>query len=348
MGMYEDPAGLIAGSVILWLLSTSSLVLRCVNRIRAHQSYLVSDWLIIAGWVFGTGLTVLEIYGVAIKSLGYRIGATLVDPTSVTGQLNKAKHIQLAFLLLGVAALGLIKLSVCFLYWHLFAQVALRRFLIVWMVIITAWATAFILAGLLECGSHLWAVFGTPTQYLKYCGSAVPSGYGLVGSDIATDFITLIIPIPVVMRLQMSARRRVLTLAAFLIGALSVGASIAKGYIYIRSSLGQYTEDGLLILTGVSIWNLVEVQVGIIAACGPLLWPVLANLLSPLASLIASKMRSTSKISQSQGSHELPIFTKLPESEVQLAFGSRSASANPSERSRPHDAESGPRVQVSN
>lgn len=33
--------------------------------------------------------------GVAIKSLGYKIGATLVDPTAVTGQLNKAKHVSL-------------------------------------------------------------------------------------------------------------------------------------------------------------------------------------------------------------------------------------------------------------
>jgi hypothetical protein len=111
-------------------------------------------------------------------------------------------------------------LSVCFLYWHLFAQVILRRFLILWMVVIVVWATSFILAGLLECGSHLWAVFGTPTEYLKYCGSAVPSGYALVGSDIATDFITLIIPIPVVLRLHMSTRQKVLALTAFLIGAL--------------------------------------------------------------------------------------------------------------------------------
>lgn len=32
--------------------------------------------------------------GVAIKSLGYKIGATLLDPKSVTGQLNKAKHVS--------------------------------------------------------------------------------------------------------------------------------------------------------------------------------------------------------------------------------------------------------------
>jgi hypothetical protein len=96
----------------------------------------------------------------------------------------------------------------------------MRRFLIVWMVIIVIWMTSFVLAGLLECGTHLWAVFGTPTEYLQHCGSAVPSGYAMVGTDIATDFITLTIPIPVVLGMHLSPRQKLLTLTAFLIGAL--------------------------------------------------------------------------------------------------------------------------------
>ncbi|KAI2464122.1 hypothetical protein F4781DRAFT_414149 [Annulohypoxylon bovei var. microspora] len=331
--MYDNPAGLIVGSVFMWLLTVLCVGLRFGNRIRERQRISTSDWLVLAGWIFGTGLTALEIYGIAIKSLGYRVGATLLDPTSVTGQLNKARHIQLGFLLIGVVALGLIKLSVCFLYWQLFAQVVLRRFLIIWMVIIVVWATAFVMSGLLECGNHFMAVFGTPTEYLEHCGSAVPSGYAMVGSDIATDFITLIIPIPVVLKLQMDNRRKLLTLMAFLVGALTVGASIAKGYIYIRSSLGLYSEDGLLILTGISIWNLAEVEIGIIAACGPLLRPVLIRAFT-FTSQIATKWYSTSTIYNSKESHELPRFVKMPESEVQLAIDARSFSKGTSEHTR--------------
>ncbi|ORY56971.1 uncharacterized protein BCR38DRAFT_528345 [Pseudomassariella vexata] len=330
--MYENPTGLIAGSVVMWCITVFCVGLRFGNKIRERQSFLASDWLILAGWVFGTGLTVLEIYGVAIKSLGYRIGATLADPASVTGQLNKARHIQLAFFLMGVTALGLIKLSISCFYWQLFAKVTLRRFLIIWMVIVGVWATAFVMAGLLECGSHLTAVFGTPTEYLKHCGSAVPSGYAMVGSDIATDFITLIIPIPVILRLKMNMRRKLLTLMVFLIGSLSVGASIAKGYIYIRSSMGVYSEDGLLILTGISIWNLAEVEIAIVAACGPMLWSILAPTFSHLASLIGSKWHSRSKINNSKETHELPRFVKMSESQVKLPVGARGVSEGSGER----------------
>lgn len=137
--------------------------------------------------------------------------------------LTAAAHqIQLAFLLLGVTGIDLVKLSVCLLYWQLFAQghTLLRRFLIVWMTFIALWGTSFVLAGLLECGSHLTAVFGTPTEYLEHCGSAVPSGYAMIATDIATDLITLLIPIPIILGLHMDNRRKMLTLLVFLIGAL--------------------------------------------------------------------------------------------------------------------------------
>lgn len=64
------------------------------------------------------------------------------------------------------------------------------------------------------------AVFGTPTEYLEHCGSAIRSGYAMVGTDIATEFITLIIPIPVILGLHMDKRKKMLTLLVFLIGAV--------------------------------------------------------------------------------------------------------------------------------
>ena len=63
---------------------------------------------------------------------------------------------------------------------------------------ILAWTASFVVAGLAECGSHLKAIFGTPQDYLERCGHAIPTGWAMVGSDVATDLITLVIPIPMV------------------------------------------------------------------------------------------------------------------------------------------------------
>jgi hypothetical protein len=112
----------------------------------------------------------IKISGISIKAYAYPLGGTSEDPKAVTGRPNKTKHVsslapaenakltsdiklELSFLLHGVLALGLVKLSVCFLYWQIFAKVVFRRFLIVWMVVIVGWT----FAGLLKCGSHLKA-----------------------------------------------------------------------------------------------------------------------------------------------------------------------------------------------
>ncbi|KAI8962345.1 hypothetical protein F5Y11DRAFT_323189 [Daldinia sp. FL1419] len=309
---YDNPGGIIAGSIILEVIAVLAVGLRFYTRRWKHQSVLVTDWLILVALVFATGLTVIEIYGVKVEALGYPLGSTIEDPMAVTGRLNKSKHIELSYLILGVATLGLVKLSVCFLYWHLFAKVMFRRFLIVWMAIIIAWATSFVIAGLLECGSHLSALFGQPQEYLDHCGSSIPIGWSMVGSDMATDLITLIIPIPAVLKLQIPTHRKVLILLTFMIGAFSVAASIVKAYIYIHASLGLYTEDAISILTGISIWNLVEVQVGIIAASGTTLRPVLAHIV-PTESLLS--LVSFPKKSRSNEPDSLPGFVKMPESE---------------------------------
>lgn len=42
----------------------------------------------------------------------------------------------------------------------------------------------------------------------------------VMGTDIAMDFIMLVIPVPVILKLQMSQRTKVLTLLTFMVGAL--------------------------------------------------------------------------------------------------------------------------------
>jgi hypothetical protein len=113
-------------------------------------------------------------------------------------RLALVQHMEYSFVLVGVFAIGLIKLSVCLLYWHIFSLVKFRRLLIVWTIVIIAWTITFVGGELLECGVHPLKVFGTRKDVEKYCPALHRIGYALVGSDIATDLITLIIPIPLV------------------------------------------------------------------------------------------------------------------------------------------------------
>ncbi len=128
--------------------------------------------------------------------------------------------IDLAMLLLGIAGAGFDKLSFCFFYWHLFSRIAFRRFLIFWIIVNAVWMVGFILSGLLECRTHLTAVFGTAQEYYTYCASSQQAGYAMIASDILTDLVTLLIPIPIVLSSQMNRRTKVLTLLVFTMGSL--------------------------------------------------------------------------------------------------------------------------------
>lgn len=77
-------------------------------------------------------------------------------------------------------------------------------------------------------------------------------------------------------------------------------------------------------LTGISIWNLVEVQVGIIAACGPTLRSHLTHLL-PTESLVSLIGRPKSNKMRESGD---PAFTVMSDSEVRLELGERTRSTD--------------------
>ncbi|KAI0448615.1 hypothetical protein F5B21DRAFT_496988 [Xylaria acuta] len=313
---YHNPAGLVVGSVILWILATLSVGLRFYSRVWKQQKFITSDWLILASSVFGTGLTVLEIYAIATQALAYPIGGSIEDPAAVSDRLNRTKYVEFNFLLLGIIGIGLLKLSVCFLYWELFAKIIFRRFIIVWMVVIVLWTLAFFIELFAECGLQFLALFAQVEDYAKHCKAAIPAGWAQAGTDVATDVVTLIIPIPVILKLQMSRNVKILTLLTFSIGVLSVAASAVKAYIYISATLNRYTDDAILTLTGVSIWNLAELQIGTIAACGPTLRSILVRLVpsQSVVSLLASWRRPTRQEASEQSSN----YVKMGESEERL------------------------------
>ncbi|RYC57229.1 hypothetical protein CHU98_g8984 [Xylaria longipes] len=308
---YANPAGLIAGCVVLEVVAGVSVALRFITRRWKQQKVIHSDWLVLVAFIFGTGLTVLEIYG-----------GTLEEAAVVSERLNSAKHVEFAFLILGVLGVGFVKLSTCFLYWNLFGKLMFRPFLIFWTIIIFFWTLAFSIFFFAECGDHLLALFAQPADYDRYCKASIPAGWVQVGTDVGTDLVTLLIPIPVVLRLQMSRNLKALTLLIFAIGGLSVGASTVKAYIYISATLNRFTEDAIC----VSIWNLAEVQIGIVATCGPVIRSTLAQL-SPSSQSVLSLLNSF-KWSSNPQSAPTSNYVEVTDSEDRLR---RAGSNGPSE-----------------
>ncbi|KAF2475184.1 uncharacterized protein BDR25DRAFT_331759 [Lindgomyces ingoldianus] len=311
-GVYHSRAGIVVGTLALQLISSTCVILRFYTRFWKRQPVLISDWLVLVAWVCGSGLSVMEIYGVAVNAFAVPLNTTSHLSQGLNERLKNVQHMEYAFVLTGVFSIGLVKLSVCLLYWHLFAKVKIRRFLAVWIAIIVTWTVAFLISEFLECGTHPLKVFGTKQDLAKYCPHIHKIGYALVGSDVATDLITLLIPLPLVMGMRLPWTRKILLAATFLVGALAVGASTAKAYIYIASSLAMMHEDGIILVTAYSMWNLVEVHVSITAACGMTLRPILGRIFPTdrFTSFIRF-LRSSCNRKKTDQFSDLPSFVKI-------------------------------------
>ncbi|KAF2709231.1 hypothetical protein K504DRAFT_406182 [Pleomassaria siparia CBS 279.74] len=310
--IYHSRGGIVAGTLALQSISSVCVGLRFYTRFWRVQSILASDWLVLAAFVCGTGLGVMEIYGVAVNAFAVPLNTTSHVSQGKSERLATVTHMEYAFVLVGILAIGLIKLSVSLLYWHIFSKVKFRRFLTVWIVFLVLWTTGFIIAELLECGVHPLKIFGSRQDVKDYCPAVHDIGYALAGSDIATDLITLLIPLPLVFAMRLPTTRKILVTATFLIGVMAVGASTAKGYIYISAVLALAKEDGIILITAYSMWNLVEIHFGIIAACGMTLRPVLGRMF-PAQRFIAwarSSFRSRKPPRDAEKFEDLPSFVR--------------------------------------
>ncbi|KAI0101391.1 hypothetical protein GGR51DRAFT_335214 [Nemania sp. FL0031] len=91
---YDNPVGLIVGTAILQALAALSVGLRFYTRRWKRQKIITSDWLVTVAFIFGAGLTALELYAISSHALAYPAGASIEDPKSVTDRVNRAKYVS--------------------------------------------------------------------------------------------------------------------------------------------------------------------------------------------------------------------------------------------------------------
>ena len=99
-----------------------------------------------------------------------------------------------------VPAYGFIKLSVIFFYRRVFVKGTDSRFDIVTKIsiaIVILWTIAFLFAEIFQCGAYVPKNWG-PLIDAVHCADPYKISNGLFVSDFLTDFLVLILPIPIV------------------------------------------------------------------------------------------------------------------------------------------------------
>jgi hypothetical protein len=136
--------------------------------------------------------------------------------------------------------LGCTKLSFLFLYYRIFSQQhrAFNAILFIMIAICAVWATGFFLGAMLTCPGNVSA-YWIHRDRSKYCFNTKPYLSALSWSDMVTDLIILVLPIPMasapntvwrketnvppqLLRLQMTMQKKLAIIGIFMLGGLSV------------------------------------------------------------------------------------------------------------------------------
>ncbi|KAJ5986047.1 hypothetical protein N7451_010412 [Penicillium sp. IBT 35674x] len=181
-------------------------------------------------------------------------------------------HILFSYLFIYIFELFIVKISLLLFYRRIFGSSGSY-----WICIILAsgWTTGSMIA-LLTCPSpvsYFWSELSNPGGgnyrydfYNYYIGNAA--------SNVVTDFLILLVPIPVIWKLKMRFTQKIMVSGVLLLGIFVCAISIVRlHYItFLKNNI-----DLTWTISSVYVWSTLEPCIAIICACLPALQPVIQS-----------------------------------------------------------------------
>ncbi|RAL07847.1 uncharacterized protein BO97DRAFT_428887 [Aspergillus homomorphus CBS 101889] len=257
-----------AAVIATYVLAAGAIALRLVARIRVQNTLIAADdWMILASLVSVTANFVSTIIG-GYYGLGKHVWSVEMP------DVIKVMRILFAYVLIYVVTVPLIKMSVLLFYRRIFGM---NKAIWFCMALTVGYWLSCTIAFLVCCRpvSYYW------TQYLDPSGGRCvfdlyPFYIGNAAANVTTDVIILLVPVPIVWRLQMRTAQKVLVCSIFMLGGFVCVASLVR--IYYMTFLSR-SVDITWVIGDVFIWSSVEPCIGIVCACLPTLQPLLRHLI---------------------------------------------------------------------
>ncbi|KAI1497962.1 hypothetical protein F5X99DRAFT_395233 [Biscogniauxia marginata] len=269
---YVDPItrgpALIIIQLIVCPLALICLALRLWVRMRRLKRCWWDDWLMVAAAVCCCGVTISVI--LATQWYGWNIHVW--DLTST--QMVHGRQVSIAGQTIFVFASGLSKLSILASYLRIAVVGSwFRRLTWCTIVIVTAAMPGFLLLLWLQCrpASSYWNI----SLLSRDCIAEGPPLMGQTIVTVLTDFMVYILPMPTLWGLKLPALQRISLMVLFGFGSLVVVAGCIRTYWIHHVEYDTYdvTWEGF----DLWIWAAVEVNLGVICGCAPVLktlvWP---------------------------------------------------------------------------
>ncbi|KAI6086756.1 hypothetical protein F4821DRAFT_278438 [Hypoxylon rubiginosum] len=280
MYYYETPSHNIAAGIILPVVDIIAVGLRFWVRTKQKQALKADDWLLVPATIMIVGIGILMVYGVSQEALAHNV----VFPEGYTGspyliqtdQLELNGKLEWAFNVMFPLVLGCTKASFLFFYQRIFSVNKNSKttiLLTTMIVLVAAWTAAFFFALFFMCGTDFEAIWGPTVNLYTICTKTLATILSLCFTDFFADIMIITIPIPLIWRLNLSKNRKIGISAIFLLGIVTIAASLTRLIISAQFVIAGFypTADEILIVTLYIYWAMIEAGIGILVACLPTL-----------------------------------------------------------------------------
>ncbi|KAI4277174.1 MAG: hypothetical protein L6R35_006162, partial [Caloplaca aegaea] len=258
---------------VMTAVSTIAVILRLIGRKLSAAPYGTDDFLILVALILTYGLDVNEIVAV---HYGFGKHQLMLSLDHIEKFLLNDWTIQIIF----ACAISTTRLSLLVFYHRLFP---VRRFTIVAIItgcILIGWWIAFIFAIVFSC--YPIASFWNKT-IVGRCVNEHTLSWGVTGSELATNIIMLVLPIPWLWDLRLAWTKKLALIGIFALGCFICISCIVR--FPLLASLKQTDASWTIVPAG--IWIVVECNIGIASVCVPLMWPLISLDFSSLSAYLS-------------------------------------------------------------
>ncbi|KAL4758085.1 uncharacterized protein BDW70DRAFT_142395 [Aspergillus foveolatus] len=275
----------IVGS--LTALAGFLVLLRCYVRLFVLRRFYVEDGIMVASMICSFGVLACFV-GESHHGLGQYMAA--IFKNNDFGMLSKWFWGHAIIIVLGIS---LVKISIGFFLLRFAAQKkALKRFIIGSLVFLFLFTIACMLTLILQCipVEAAWDSAVRTQEGTRCYSSATYLKIGKFNSaiNIVTDFLYATLPVFMFYDIQVNRRTRASLMCILSLGYFACAAAIVKAVLQSRV----YEETEPYRDATYHIWNSVELNVGIIAACFPTIKPLVKSIIGGTHSLTGYGSRS--------------------------------------------------------
>ncbi|KAI1130332.1 hypothetical protein F5Y10DRAFT_122127 [Nemania abortiva] len=265
----DDTNAVIGVGVVIAALGVITVALRFYVRYKKRAGFKWDDWLILTSLLLALGTDVLVLYSNIINPTDPELGDDddLNSPADIL-----FNQFSFAATVLYFSITSTTKLSILLLYNRLFSvsRKFRRQVIILSILVINYWLGSTI-ADLLNCIpiKYVW-INGKDDP--RFCFDLNIFWFATGVAEAFIDVLILLLPIGVVAKLQLSAKKKVATGSVFAVGAFVIVSGLLKA-IY-----GFDSGSRVPAFARTRLWSTVHSGTGIICACLPVCWPVFVSL----------------------------------------------------------------------